>query len=150
VTKSGDSIDVAGVDVYVPSKTFTIKLTLNAADFTPEREQNTYFVTIAPVNAAPFMGYAAGEVLFMGSSGGLKQNDPTGDITFKFAASPNLTGMTIGGVGGIAKYGWESVDIVRETADAESDGAKYLVPQVSGVYVHQVYNTSNFALLGLT
>jgi len=151
VTKSGDSIDVQGVDVYVPSKTFSLKWTLDAADITPTLEQNLYAMTIAPVNSVSFLGYAAGEVVFLGAEGGLKENEPTGELTLKFEASPNLTGLTVGEITGITKGGWQLVDIVRETTDDTGAGTKFLRPKILGVYVHTVYNSSNFAgLLGFS
>lgn len=147
VVKSGDSIDVQGSDVYVPTKQFSLKWTLEAAAFTTALEQNLYAMAIAPVNSTPFMGYAAGELLFLGASGGIKENDEYGELTLKFAASPNLTGLSVGSVSGITKYGWESVDVVREETDATGSGTKFIAPQIVGVYVHQVYNTSNFSAL---
>jgi hypothetical protein len=149
VRKSGDTIDVEGQDVYVPSKSFSLKWTLNAGDFTPTLERNLYLMAIAPVNIAPWLGYDAGELLFLGATGGVKQGDETGELTLKFQASPNLTNLSVGDVSAITKGGWELVDIVRETEDAEEGGTKFLRPKIAGVYVHQVYNQSNFsALLG--
>jgi hypothetical protein len=150
VVKSGDTIDVQGIDVDVPSKAFSLKWTLDASAFTSALEQNLYAMSIAPVNSAPFMGYAAGELLYKGSSGGLKEGDETGELTLKFEASPNLTGLTIGGIGGISKQGWQLIDIVREASDATGSGTKFMTPKITGIYVHTVFYTSNFsALLGI-
>lgn len=150
VTKSGENIEAQGIDVDVPSKSFSLKWTLDASAFTAAFEQNLYAMTIAPVNSAPWLGYAAGELLFKGATGGVKEGDEYGELTLKFEASPNLTGLSVGEISGISKTGWQLVDIVREAADETGSGTKFLSPKITGVYVHTVFNSSNFtSLLGI-
>ena len=85
-----------------------------------------------------------GEVLFMGASGS-KRGDDEWEITFRFAASPNVTNLTIGDITGVDKKGWEYLWV--RYADAEDE--KVLVKQPTAVYVEKVYESGNFAGLGI-
>jgi hypothetical protein len=145
VVKNGDQIDVQGVEIYVPTKSFSLKCRFPPSIFTPAYENAIYLCTVAPVNQSPFYGYQAGELLFKGSTGGYKSGDEYGEISFKFDASPNMTGLSVGDIGGIEKKGWEQVDIVREVQKQGSS----LIPKAVGVYVHQVYHASDFSILGI-
>jgi hypothetical protein len=146
VVKSGDQIDARGVDVYVPTKSFSLKCRLPPEVFTPAYQNVIFLCTAAPVNAAPFYGYQAGELLFCGAKGGYKSGDEYGEITFKFEASPNMTNLSVGEIGGIDKGGWELVDVVREVQKSGNS----LIPKPVGVYVHQVYQASDFSILGIS
>lgn len=55
------------------------------------------------VNVAPFRNFAAGEVLFIGA----KRGKDDWEITFRFAALPNVTNLTIGPITEKSKRGWE-------------------------------------------
>ena len=68
-------------------------------------------------------------------------------ISFKFAASPNATGLVVGDITGIAKKGWEYLWV--RYADAEDTSAKVLVKKPIAAYVEQVYPYGNFAGLGI-
>ena len=146
VKKNGDQIEVEGVDVPIPSYSFTLKCRFPASYFTMDRRNQIYLCSIAPVNIASFYGFEACEVLFKGSSGGLKTGDDFGDIDFKFECSPNLTGLSVGDISGISKSGWDYVDVTREVAT----GSNTLIPKATAVYVHRLFNTSDFSsLLGV-
>ena len=80
----------------------------------------------------------------MGASGSQKGNDDW-EITFKFAASPNVTGITKGDIDGIDKKGWEYLWV--QFADSESSNKLIKVP--SAVFVERVYDSSDFSLLGI-
>ena len=73
---------------------------------------------------AGFSRLAAGECLFLGASGS-KPGADDWEITFRFAASPNRTGITVGDIAGISKKGWEYLWV--RCADAEDSTAKALV-----------------------
>ena len=146
VVRNGDQIEVQGVDVPVPSYSFTLKCRYPASYFTLTRRNQIYMCSIAPVNGVPFYGFDAGEVLFKGSSGGLKQGDQYGDIDFKFECSPNLDGLSVGDITEIYKGGWHYVDVVREVVEDASS----LIPKATAVYVHVLFNCSDFSsLLGV-
>jgi len=48
-------------------------------------------------------------VLFLGATGSERGEGPDDDweITFRFAANPNQTGLSVGSISGISKKGWK-------------------------------------------
>lgn len=96
------------------------------------------------MNNAPFKGFAPGEVLFMGASGSQRGQDDW-EITFRFAASPNAVGLTVGDIVGIDKKGWEYLWV--RYADAEDENT--LVKQPIAAYVEKVYEEGDLSLLGI-
>ena len=62
-------------------------------------------------------------------------------------ASPNRTGITVGDITGIAKKGWEYLWVRYE--DAEDSTAKTLVKRPVAAYVEKVYESGDFAALGI-
>jgi hypothetical protein len=51
------------------------------------------------VNGSGFKGFAKGEVLFLGASGSKRGLDDW-EITFRFAASPKVAGLSLGSIDG--------------------------------------------------
>ena len=88
----------------------------------------------------------AGEVLFLGASGS-KRSTGDWEITFRFAASQNRTGITIGDITDIVKGGWDYLWVRYE--DSEDTGAKQLVKKPVAVYIEQVYHLKDFSLLAI-
>ena len=123
---------------------------------TPEYK-GTLFQLTGKVNNAAFRGLAAGECLFLGASGTLHGTESTSgggtsedgdwEITYRFAASPNKTGITIGSITGIAKKGWEYLWV--RYADVEDTTAMVIVKKPVSVYVEKVYDDGDFAALGI-
>lgn len=143
-----DGQNVAGVDITVPVYQFSEAHVFSPVFVTPAYPVALMGLTGA-VNNAPFRGFSAGEVLFLGASGsrrGVGIDDPW-EIAFKFAASPNRTGLTIGAINGIQKRGW---DYLWVQYGEDIDGAaKALIKKPVAVYVEQVYPFGNFAELGI-
>ncbi len=97
---------------------------------------------VAPENTQP----PVGEVLFLGASGSKRGSDDW-EITFRFAASPNKTGLTVGDIVNINKKGWEYMWV--RYADAEDAVAKAIVKKPVAVYVEKVYEDGDFSGLGI-
>ena len=94
----------------------------------------------------PFRGFAPGEVLFVGAAGSVRGPEDW-EITFRFAASPNVANLAVGSIGGITKRGWDYLWI--RYADMVDDAARMLVKRPLSVYVEQVYPYTNFGGLGI-
>jgi hypothetical protein len=90
---------------------------------------------------------AASEVLFLGASADESTASDFVDITYRFAASPNRTGITVGEITGIAKKGWEYL-WVRYT-DTEDATAKAIVKKPVGVNVKRIQKEGGFVGLGI-
>ena len=137
-----DGENVSGVDITVPVWNWQETHYLTDAQLNAP----AYYALTGQVNAAVFRGYAAGEVLFQGASG-QKRGTGKWEITFKFAASPNKTGIVIGAISGIAKKGWEYLWV--QYGDDVDVAAKVRIKKPVAVYVEKVYAEGDFATLGI-
>jgi len=138
--------NVQGVDITVPVYNFVESHTLDPDDV-DDAYKGAIFNLTGKVNNAPFRGLAAGECLFLGASGsrrGRGAEDPW-EITYRFAGSPNRTNLTVGGIIGIAKKGWEYLWVRYQ--DAVDDVSNNLVKQPLAVYVEKVYEEGDFSTL---
>jgi hypothetical protein len=134
---------VEGTDITVPVYSFTETHYISGALVTPAYKATLFFLT-GKVNGAAFKGFSVGEVLFLGAAGSKRGTDDW-EITYRFAASPNVTGLAVGPITGIAKKGWEYLWV--RYADAEDEHV--LVKRPIAAYVEQVYELGNFAGLGI-
>ena len=138
---STDSVE--GTDVTVPVYSFSETHRIPGALVTGAYKL-TLFMLTGRTNQAVFKGFAAGEVLFLGASGAKRGKDAW-EITFRFAASPNVSGLKVGDIEGINKKGWEYLWV--RYADDEDEHV--LVKRPIAVYVEQVYQAGDFAGLGI-
>ena len=139
---------VEGVDITVPVYQFSETHYLPDAVVT-QGYKGTLFSLTGRVNAGSFRGFNAGEVLFLGATGSKRGTDPDADweITFRFAASPNATGISVGPIGGISKKGWEYLWV--RYADQEDASSHAIVKRPVAAYVERVYDEGNFGALGI-
>lgn len=143
-----DEQNVKGVDVVIPALQWQESYDVPASLVT-----DAYVKTVASltgcVNEGNFRSFAAGEVLFAGCSGSQQWDSEKGDgpwsLSFKFIASQNVTGLTVGGITGITKKGHEYL-WVRFTGDASQNA---LLQKPTGVYVNEVYRKASFGVLGI-
>lgn len=140
-----DGESVQGVDVTAP--VFNLQETHY---FTKAQVTNTYMGTIfratGKVNSEQFRGFNAGECLFLGASAS-QRLDEDWEITFKFAALPNRTAFTVGDIAVTEKLGWDYMWV--RYGDEVDDASKSLIKKPVAVYVERVYETADFADLGL-
>lgn len=136
---------VEGVEVTVPVFSWTETHRLDDADV-----DGAYKLTLCNLtgcyNDATFKGLAAGECKFLGATGS-KRGDELWQITYRFAASPNQTGLTVGDITGIDKLGWDYMWI--RYAEYTDTGAKAVVKRPVAVYVERVSNPADFSTLGI-
>lgn len=140
---NGDSI--SGCDITVPVYNFAETHRIPAANVDGAYKAALFWLT-GSVNDAPFKGFEAGEVLFLGASGSARGLEEW-EITFKFAASPNVTCLPVGDFVVASKLGWEYLWIRYE--DKEDDVAKALVKRPKCAYVEKVYEYKDFSGLGI-
>jgi hypothetical protein len=159
-----DGNSVQGVDIVVPALQWT-----ETYDVPSVYVNTAYIKSLAKitgsVNDAPFRGFPADEVLFVGASGSQDWDAEKGDgpwnLSFKFVQSPNagpnttaqsptgpadtLPPLTIGSITDIAKKGHEYLWVRYE--DAVSSNA--LIKNPRAVYVNPVYRREDFSGLGI-
>jgi len=140
---TSDSVD--GVDITVPVYNFSETHIIDDEDVDGAYKATLFNLT-GKVNNASFRGFAAGEVLFLGASGSKRGADDW-EISFRFAASPNMTNIAVGDITVPAKAGWEYLWV--QYADVEDTSANRLVKRPVAATVNVVYNTADFAELGI-
>lgn len=138
---SHDSVE--GTDITVPIYNFTETHYIPVASVTGAYKAALFALT-GRTNTGTFRGFAIGEVLFLGASGSQRGEDDW-EITFRFAASPNVAGLTVGTITGINKKGWEYLWV--RYADAEDQNV--LIKRPIAAYVERVYESGDFAGLGI-
>ncbi len=134
---------VEGVDIAVPVYNFSETHYFASIS---SAYRSTLFHLTGKVNNGAFKGMAAGECLFLGAAGS-KRGTEKWEITFRFAGSPNRTGLQIGSITGIAKKGWEYLWV--RYADEADNTTHTLVKKPVGVYIERVYEEGNFSSLGI-
>lgn len=143
----GGAIDVQdgvaqGCEIVIPAMKLNVRARISSAYISsPIAYANTIALLTGTVNANSEFGgaYAAGELLFLGASGDIVGKDPM--LTFSFAASPNLTGQTIGGISGVAKGGHQYLWSYFESAVDSG----VVVRRPKGIYVNTVYRSASWA-----
>lgn len=150
VERTDKEISVNGCDITSPVYTFSETHYIAAATVTNTYKGNIFKLT-GKVNNATFKGCDAGECLFLGASGS-KRSDADWEITFRFAASPNVTGKVVGSITGIAKKGWEYLWVLYKEVKAAGEGSgggNLIVKRPAGVYIERVYEDGDFSTLGI-
>jgi hypothetical protein len=94
------------------------------------------------VNSDSFLTFSPGELLFLGATGSEGSEVET-EVTYHFAASENVTGLTFGDVANVAKKGHEVLWI--EYKDAVSNNKPARQPEF--VHVERVYDEVEFAVV---
>jgi hypothetical protein len=136
---------VEGTDITVPVFNFTETHYIEKALVTGTYKLALFNLT-GKVNGSGFKGFAKGEVLFLGASGSKRGLDDW-EITFRFAASPNVAGLSLGSITGISKEGWQYLWV--RFIDDEDPTAKALIKRPVSAYVEQVYSYGDFSNLGI-
>jgi hypothetical protein len=143
-----DSHGVNGVDIVSPQLQWQEQYDVPNAYITSTYIRGLAGIT-GTVNNASFRGFAAGEVLFLGCSGNQEWDDQKGrgpwSLTYRFAASQNVTNKTIGSISGIDKKGHEYLWVRYEDSVTSTD----LVKKPKAVYVDKVYMDGDFSGLGI-
>ncbi|HVX84418.1 MAG TPA: hypothetical protein VH253_06345 [Phycisphaerae bacterium] len=138
---------IQGVDADFPTFIWTETRYFSDAHVTTDFINSVYAVAIAPLNNAPFRNFAAYEVKFLGLEGSRRHKGGDWELTFRFAAAPNYTALPVGNTLTVAKRGWDYVWVYfTETVDPT---LKAKVIRVVDVYVEQIYDSSDFAGLGI-
>ena len=142
---------VQGVDILVAGYKFGKTVSKDNKILTPQ-----YLVALArlttKVNDAPFLGFEAGEVLFLGATGSIEQInginvEGRSDITMQFSANPNRENYKVGDITVAKKKGWDYQWVRYEYND--DDLAKKLIQKPAAVFIEEVYLKGSFSILGI-
>ncbi len=142
---SDDRVD--GVDITIPAYKFSETHYIPRI-FVSTSYKNTLFQLTGKVNNASFKNFAAGEVLFLGSTGQRRGLEDF-EITYNFAASPNIGSIVFTpDIEVINKEGWDYMWLFY--ADEVDSTAHRIVRRPKAAYVERVYPRADFGLLGLS
>lgn len=148
---------VEGCDIVVPQYQFTLAVTIDDVD-------TAYKLAVldltGTVNDAPFAGFEAGEVLFLGARGQRVRRTTTWQIEFQFAVSRNKTNIVVTPEITVPeKKGWDYIwftygQRLKQVRDA-GDGSLVAPGEPSDLFltvpvsysVEQVYRPGDFTLL---
>jgi hypothetical protein len=137
VTLSGE---IEGVDIVIPSLKITATITheQGVLSFSQAR---LLAANTGRTNNAPFMGYEAGELLFLGAQGSDGTNTEA-TVSYQFAASSNEYGtLTFGEINNITKAGHHYAWVEFKTF--VSNGVT--VTKAIAVQVERVYDSMSFS-----
>ena len=140
-----DGEQVQGVDITVPVYNFTETQYFEDAEVTFAYRGIIMRLT-GRVNDAPFKGFQAGEVLFLGASGSRRVSE-LWEITFRFAGLPNRTSFQVGDILVPAKKGWEYL-WVQYGKDVDI-AVKQIIKKPIAVYIEKVYELGDFSTLDI-
>jgi hypothetical protein len=141
-----DGKKVQGVETVVPKLEFSI-----TAYYLPQAVTTAFMANIAratgKVNSDDWLGFDAGEVLFMGGTGNGDiplvngQRVKPVSVTFKFAASENRTDVKVGDIIVPEKKGWHYLWVKYEKVE----DAGFVFPIPVHAYVEKIYEETGFA-----
>lgn len=100
------------------------------------------------LNQAAFRGFSAGNVLFIGGSGGRSTTRPgLFDLTVRFRGQLDATNLTIGDITGIAKKAWEYLWV--ESKPKKDPNSPNLIQMPAAVHIEQMGTWVDFSNLGI-
>jgi hypothetical protein len=134
---------VQGTDVPAPSLKLTISYRLPLATVTLAYVRALSRM-VGKCNNAAYAGFAAYELLFLGSTGRVgTKTDPT--IDFHFVVGENLTSQTIGDITGVNKHAHDL--IWPWFGEAKDSAANELITKPKALYVDEICEARSFANL---
>lgn len=130
-----DGDEVKGTDIVVPAMKINVTCRHPLGVLTLARARYLSSIT-GMVSSDTFLGFAPGEVLFLGARGS-DGSDAEAQVNYQFAMGNNKTGQTIGSIANVAKKAWEVAWIRYEDTIASSQPTR--IPK--HVYIDRVYDT---------
>lgn len=145
VVRDKSESKVEGVEVGIPALKFSIRKRQPRATITLEYVRTLKSMTFTK-NASAFLGFPAGELLFIGAQG-RQGTDSDPEVTYNFIASDNVDSLTVGDITGIVKAGHDYLWVYFE--DIEDSSANMTVKQPKAAYVEKVYEESDYGNLDI-
>lgn len=144
-----DGSPPSGVDIPVALYKWDETHYLENAYVTGAYKAAVFYLT-ARINASRFRDFDAGEVMFMGVSGGQRGEDDW-ELTFRFAARPNQKNIAVGDITGIHKAGWDYLWVIQKPGKTVKglDGDDMIMPTMAAVITEQVSRYGDFSVLGI-
>jgi hypothetical protein len=145
IGQQGNEDPPTGADVSEPVASFSESHILSVSTITAA-QQRVLLKIVGRLNQFSFRGWAAEEVLCTGISGS-KRGSEDWEVSFRFGVREHQTGITVAGIEGVDKKGWQFLWVRYATTYAGD--AKVMTNVAEYVVVADVYKTANFANLGI-
>lgn len=130
---------VDGCDIIVPKLKITFAFKYSSGIITAAKIKDIAAIT-GTTNSKPFLGFAIGELLFLGATGSNGSQQEM-EVTFNFEASQNVTGISTGGISGVDKKGHDY--LWHEFGDDVHSGKA--ITKAKYVHVERVYDSADWA-----
>lgn len=137
---NGDKVE--GVDIIIPALKVNVQFKHPSGVITTA-QMKTLANATGSVNSDSFLGFSAGEVLFLGATGSAGTDTET-TVGYQFAIEANDSALSIGDIADFEKKGHEYVWIAYKDATSSAGGTTYGVKQPQFAYVERVYTTNAF------
>jgi len=148
---------LAGVDIHGWRYEFTVtKVFASGTDAPPENtlarmqnKMNASVFEVTDTRTGRTIHGEPGEVLFLSHETGDPRPDGAFEVTYHFALRPNRTGVQVPGTSIVVSEwpGWAYLWV--RTEEKKDETSKRLYTSVVGVYLDQVYESADFAALGI-
>lgn len=144
--KTGSDADFAGADVGTATMRETYTKQMRSADLTTAYRRTIANLTNT-VNSTSFMGWEAGEVMFLGASFSGSLSGEFITVTFNFAIQQNERNVEVAEGLRVNKRGWEYIWTITETVSEGENKAPRV--KIINAIVDQVYRYEDFGKLKL-
>lgn len=143
VVRNGSGMDVQGADIIIPALKLSIVFSHPLGIVNVNHAKMLARLT-ATVNSATFLGFAAGEVIFLGAEGS-DGSQAEAEVTYHFACEENLEGLVFqnGTITGVNKQGH---DLLWVESEPEKDGNNNGVSKVLAVHIERTYKRGDLRL----
>lgn len=145
IGQQGDGSPPEGAEVFEPQASFSETHYIAIGTMTASH-QRALLRIVGRINNATFKGWNTGEVLCTGVSGS-KRGAEDWEVGFRFGVRENQTGLSIAGITGVAKNGWQYLWVRRKTE--VDDDAKILTDVAEYVVIADVFRSADFSTLGI-
>lgn len=143
IGSQGDGSPPEGAEVFEPIASFAEEHIFSLATVTASM-QRALLRIVGKTNQFSFRGWAAEEVLCTAVSGSQRSGEDW-SISFRFGVREHQTGLTVAGVTGVNKKGWQY--LWPRYSLTKDSGEAILSKTVDYIVVADVIQTANFANL---
>lgn len=145
IGQQGDGSPPEGVDAFEPTASFSETHYIAAGSITAAYQRQVMRI-VGKLNQFSWRGWAAEELMCTGVSGSQRGADDW-EVSFRFAIKEHQSNLTVAGISGINKKGWQ---FLWPRYELEKDaGEPILSNHVQYIVVADVFRLANFTSLGI-
>lgn len=141
INRNHETGEVEGTEIVSANLKLNVRIMHPPGIMTLARVKHLHNYT-GMVNSSPFLGFAAGEVLFLGATGDDLGVTEEVETSYALACSPNLQDQVIAGIENVTKQGWDLIWL--EYRDRVVDGKP--TSKITHLHVERVYRRAPLAL----